>query len=55
MRSRIHGNSWHGWATTVLAALIYMHSSDERQRALAEAVANAALSELAKSKKGQDC
>src|SRR5262249_55476601 len=35
------------------AALIYMHSSDERQRALAEAVANAARSELAKSKKGK--
>jgi len=35
------------------AALIYMHSSDERQRALAEAVANAALSELVKSKKGK--
>ena len=35
------------------AALIYMHSSDGRQRALAEAVANAALSELAKSKKGK--
>lgn len=33
------------------AALIYLHSSDERQRALAEAVANAARSELAKSKK----
>jgi integrase len=35
------------------AALIYLHSSDERQRALAEAVANAARSELAKSKKGK--
>jgi len=35
------------------AALIYLHSSDERQRALAEAVAKAARSELAKSKKGK--
>lgn len=34
------------------AALIYLHSSDERQRALTEAVANAVRSELAKSKKG---
>ena len=33
------------------AALIYLHSSDERQRALAEAVANAARSELAESAK----
>jgi hypothetical protein len=33
------------------AALIYMHSSDKRQRALADAVAKAALAELAQSKK----
>jgi integrase len=33
------------------AALIYLHSSDARQRALAEAVADAARAELAKSKK----
>jgi integrase len=33
------------------AALIYLHSSNARQRALAEAVASAARSELAKSKK----
>jgi integrase len=33
------------------AALIYLHSSDQRQRTLAEAVAKAARSELAKSKK----
>jgi len=34
------------------AALIYMHSSDRRQRTLADAVAKAAP-ELAKSKKGK--
>jgi hypothetical protein len=33
------------------AALIYLHSSDKRQRALADAVAEAARVELAKSKK----
>jgi integrase len=33
------------------AALIYLHSSDKRQRALADAVANAARAELAQSKK----
>ena len=33
------------------AALIYMHSSDRRQRALADAVAKAARAELAQSKK----
>jgi hypothetical protein len=33
------------------AALIYLHSSDARQRALAEAVAEAARAELAQSKK----
>ena len=33
------------------AALIYMHSSDKRQRTLADAVAKAARAELAKSKK----
>jgi integrase len=33
------------------AALIYLHSSDERQRALADAVGHAARAELAKSKK----
>ena len=33
------------------AALIYLHSSDERQRALAEAVGKAAKAEMAKSKK----
>ena len=32
------------------AALIYLHSSDARQRALAEAVAKAARAELAQSK-----
>jgi integrase len=35
------------------AALIYMHSSDRRQRTLADAVAKAARAELAKSKKGK--
>ena len=35
------------------AALIYLHSSAERQRALAEAVAKAARAELARSKKGK--
>ena len=35
------------------AALIYLHSSDQRQRALAEAVTRAARSELAKSKKSK--
>jgi integrase len=33
------------------AALIYLHSSGERQRALADAVGDAARAELAKSKK----
>jgi hypothetical protein len=33
------------------AALTYMHSSDRRQRALADAVAKAARAELAQSKK----
>ena len=33
------------------AALIYLHSSDKRQRTLADAVAKTARSELAKSKK----
>ena len=33
------------------AALIYLHSSRERQRALADAVGEAAKAELAKSKK----
>jgi integrase len=33
------------------AALIYLHSSDERQRALADAVGKAARAELAQSKK----
>jgi integrase len=33
------------------AALIYLHSSDKRQRALADAVAKAARAELAQSKK----
>jgi hypothetical protein len=33
------------------AALIYMHSSDRRQRALADAVAEAARAELGQSKK----
>jgi hypothetical protein len=33
------------------AALIYMHSSDQRQRALADAVGKAARAELAQSKK----
>ena len=32
------------------AALIYLHSSRERQRALADAVGDAARAELAKSK-----
>jgi hypothetical protein len=32
------------------AALIYLHSSAERQRALADAVGEAATAELAKSK-----
>jgi integrase len=34
------------------AALIYLHSSGERQRALADAVGDAARAEIAKSKKG---
>jgi hypothetical protein len=33
------------------AALIYLHSSDKRQRALADAVAKAARAELAQTKK----
>ena len=33
------------------AALIYLHSTDKRQRALADAVGKAARAELAKSKK----
>ena len=33
------------------AALVYLHSSDKRQRALADAVAKAARAELAQSKK----
>jgi hypothetical protein len=33
------------------AALIYLHSSDKRQRALADAVGTAARAELAQSKK----
>jgi len=33
------------------AALIYLHSSDKRQRALADAVGKAARAELAQSKK----
>ena len=33
------------------AALIYMHSSDQRQRALADAVGKAARAELAQSKR----
>ena len=48
------GNSWSGWDTTVeRAALIYLHSSDKRQRALADAVAKAARAELAQSKKAK--
>ena len=35
------------------AALVYLHSSDQRQRALADAVAKAARAELAQSKKGK--
>jgi integrase len=35
------------------AALIYLHSSDKRQRALADAVARAARAELAQSKKAK--
>ena len=35
------------------AALIYLHSSDKRQRALADAVAEAARTELAQSKKAK--
>jgi hypothetical protein len=34
------------------AALIYLHSTAERQRALADAVGDAARAELARSKKG---
>ena len=36
------------------AALVYLHSSRERQRALADAVGEAARAELAKSKKDQE-
>jgi hypothetical protein len=35
------------------AALIYLHSSDKRQRALADAVGKAARLELAKAKKAK--
>jgi hypothetical protein len=35
------------------AALIYLHSSDKRQRALADAVGKAARVELAQSKKAK--
>lgn len=35
------------------AALIYLHSSEKRQRALADAVAKAARTELAQSKKAK--
>jgi integrase len=35
------------------AALIYLHSSDKRQRALADAVAEAARTELTQSKKAK--
>jgi integrase len=35
------------------AALIYLHSSDQRQRALADAVAKAARADLARSKKSK--
>jgi integrase len=35
------------------AALIYLHSSDKRQRALADAVAKAARAELAESNKAK--
>ncbi len=35
------------------AALIYLHSSDKRQRALADTVAKAARAELAQSKKAK--
>ena len=35
------------------AALIYLHSTAERQRALADAVGDAARAELARSKKGK--
>ena len=35
------------------AALIYLHSSDKRQRAVADAVAEAARAELAQSKRAK--
>jgi hypothetical protein len=35
------------------AALIYLHSTAERQRALADAVGDAARAELSRSKKGR--
>jgi hypothetical protein len=35
------------------AAVIYLHSSDKRQRALADAVAKAARAELAQAKKAK--
>ena len=48
---RILGNSWRGWVTAARAALIYLHSSAERQRTLVNAVGDTARAELAKSKK----
>ena len=43
--------SW-SWGDSERAALIYLHSSRERQRVLADAVGKAAQAELAESKKG---
>ena len=42
-----------GARTSERAALIYLHSSDKRQRALADAVAKAARAELAESNKAK--
>jgi hypothetical protein len=41
------------WCHSERVALIYLHSSDKRQRALADAVGKAARTELARSKKAK--
>jgi hypothetical protein len=56
MRAPIPRNSWPGWDTTAsvprssTCTRLYLHSSAARQRALADAVGEAARAELAKSK-----
>ena len=51
MRARYQGLVFRMGHDNERAALIYLHSSDTRQRALADAVAEAARAELAESKK----